>query len=151
MDPAKTATTAGAASTTKLGRCRLAAAVLALMLSTGCVELGRAPGVLVASSPPGARIVVDGKDSGFVTPAHLGLSRDDHRLDIVLPGYQTASVRVDPTRRWGLIYWREAYVNSNTWRFPLWLNARDGFAPVKIDRDFEPGRIHVPLLLAAEP
>jgi len=128
---------------------RLLAPLLALALGSSCLELQRSPGVLLATEPPGARIVVDGEDSGFVTPCNLGLSRERHRIELVLPGYQTARVQVDKGGQTQLVYWREAYVNSNTWNFPTWLNYEDGFAPVKLGLGFEPSRIHVPLRLAS--
>jgi serine/threonine protein kinase len=50
--------------------------------------------VLVRSTPPGARVFVDGKDRGQ-TPANIGeLGRGEHRIRIVRDGYTAAERRV---------------------------------------------------------
>ena len=50
--------------------------------------------VLVRSTPPGARVFVDGKDRGQ-TPATIGeLGRGEHRIRIVRDGYTAAERRV---------------------------------------------------------
>lgn len=126
-----------------------ALAVSALLATlSACAELRRDPGVMFASNPSGARVVVDGVDSGFVTPCHIDIPRATHDIDLVLEGHAPASVHVDATGDTWLILWDEAYVNENTWRFPLWLNGRDGLFPVKVERNFEPARIYVNLRLA---
>lgn len=123
-------------------------ALLASFALASCVELQRTPGVMFASSPPGARVMVDGRDSGFVTPCHIDLSRSKHHVDIVLEGYRPASVLIEPGGQTYLVTWDEAWIYPNTWRFPLWLNARDGLFPVKIERSYSPARIWAPLRLA---
>jgi hypothetical protein len=136
-------------STSRSLRSLLASAPLALVaaLACACAELRRAPGVLFASAPAGARVVIDGKDSGFVTPCHLALERERHDVDLLLEGYHPASVRIDEGGDTWLILWDEAWINEQTWRFPLWLNLRDGVMPIKIERGFSPGRVHVQLRL----
>jgi hypothetical protein len=134
-----------------LHRVRSARILLApalLLALSACVEIQRDPGVMFASNPSGARVVVDGVDSGFVTPCHLDIPRATHDIDLVLEGHSPASVHIDATGDTWLILWDEAYVNENTWRWPLWLNARDGLFPVKVERNFEPSRIYVHLRLA---
>jgi hypothetical protein len=46
----------------------------------------------IASSPPGARIEIDGTDSGEVTPAMISTSKGEHRIVLKFPGFQPASV-----------------------------------------------------------
>jgi hypothetical protein len=116
-------------------------------LLCGCIEFRQTPGVLFSSAPSGARIVVDGVDSGFVTPRHLDLSRERHDVDLVLEGYTPTSVRIDAGGEIWLIHWDEAWVNAQTWRFPLWLNARDGLFPIKVENSYGPSRIHARLKL----
>ena len=58
-------------------RVLLAPALLATL--SACAEIRRDPGVMFASNPSGARVVVDGVDSGFVTPCHLDLPRSTRR------------------------------------------------------------------------
>lgn len=108
----------------------------------------RVPGVMLATTPPGARVMVDGVDSGFVTPCHVDLSREHHDVDLVLEGYKPVSVAIEEGGQTTLVFWDEAWVYPNTWRFPLFLNARDGFFPVKIERSYSPARIYAPLKLA---
>jgi len=117
------------------------------VLAAACIEIRPTPGVVFASNPAGARVVVDGKDSGFVTPCHLALERERHDVDLVLDGYHASSIRIEEGGELWLIYWDEAWINEQTWRFPLWLNARDGLFPIKIDRGYSPERIHVQLRL----
>jgi hypothetical protein len=127
---------------------RLLAPSALLLALCACAEIQRDPGVMFASNPSGARVLVDGVDSGFVTPCHIDIPRAAHDIDLVLEGHSPASVHIDATGDTWLILWDEAYVNENTWRSPLWLNARDGLFPVKVERNFEPARIYVNLRLA---
>jgi hypothetical protein len=117
------------------------------VLTAACVELRRTPGVMFATQPPGARVVVDGADSGYVTPCHVDLERAAHEVDLVLDGYNAASVHIDKGGDTWLVLWDEAWINEQTWRFPLFLNARDGLAPIKIERTESPARVYVQLAL----
>ena len=45
----------------------------------------------VASDPPGAAIVIDGRDTGKVTPAKLMVGQGNHSLALRKPGYLEAS------------------------------------------------------------
>jgi serine/threonine-protein kinase len=63
------------------------------------VEKAR-PGVLqVSSKPPGAKIVVDGADSGKITPASLtGLSENKpHKVQLLLDGHEPWTADPYPT------------------------------------------------------
>jgi hypothetical protein len=124
-------------------------ALAAAALAAACVAPVAPPGVLVASEPAGARVYVDGRDSGWVTPAYLDLENVRQKIDIVLEGYNPASVFVEPGgERYYLILWNEGFLYHNTWHFPLWLNAEDGLAPIKMTRHLHPSRIFVPLRVA---
>jgi hypothetical protein len=49
-------------------------------------------GIEVSSTPPGAQVLVDGFNTGKVTPALVGnLSSGQHRVDLLLPGYYPSS------------------------------------------------------------
>lgn len=129
---------------------RVLAASLALACLVACRLFPKANGVTLASDPPGARILVDGKDTGFVTPCALALDvSEDYRIDFEHPGYITASRYITSDHRVYVIYWREMYVSSNTWLFPLWLNFADFFVPMKYERGAAPGRLYVRLERAA--
>jgi len=54
-----------------------------------------APGVDCASTPAGARILVDGTDTGLVTPATVAqLERGEHQIELQRDGFITASERI---------------------------------------------------------
>jgi hypothetical protein len=46
--------------------------------------------IWVRSTPPGARILVDGAETGFRTPARLELQVGEHEVRLVLRGFGTA-------------------------------------------------------------
>src|SRR5690349_80336 len=87
-------------------------------------------GVMIASNPVGARVLIDGKDSGFATPCCLALDRKKQRVELVLDGYQKATRVVTDDNRTYLIYWDEAFLGLNTYCFPTFLNFYDGWVPV---------------------
>ena len=128
---------------------RLLLLVLLLLGTTSCVGIEKPPGVVIASNPPGARILVDGEDTGFVTPCNLGLPHKPATIDLLLPGYQPAQIELVPTTKNYLLPRRDAMANYNTWYFFLWLNVVDFLTPIKRVKRLSPGRIHVPLRLAA--
>jgi hypothetical protein len=120
-------------------------------LAPGCMLLGGETNVSIASEPPGARIKVDGKDSGFVTPCLIALERGDGaRIDLEYPGYVTATRLLTPDHQLYAILWSEMYVREPVWNFPLWLNTRDLFVPVKYDKTLSPGRLYVKLERTAD-
>ena len=123
-------------------------AVLAACLLAGCVNV-TPPGILVASSPPGARILVDGKDSGFITPCNLAVSDQDHWIELMLDGYATTALRIEENTRREVVPWSEGIVRPPSWPFPLFLPARDLFTPFRTNDSPLPSRIFVELRLAA--
>ena len=121
------------------------------MLLGGCQLISRDAGINFATDPPGARILIDGKDSGFVTPAVIALDPlDDLRLDLVYPGYKTATRHLTPDHKLYTILWREMYIRSQIRNFFLWLNTADIFVPVKYYKTLSPGRVYVRLERAAD-
>ena len=120
--------------------------VVAALCLSSCVIPGRATEVSVASDPPGARVLLDGVDSGFVTPCRMSLpASDDVLLELELPGYKNEQRLLVPDREVQVVYWREAYIREQVWRFPLWLNLQDFVAPVKVRPGLSPGRLYVQL------
>jgi len=118
-----------------------------LALLAGCSNTG----IHFSSAPPGARVLVDGVDTGFVTPCALDLDDDDEiDVEFVLPGYETARRRlVDDTVTYVLL-WREMRISMNTWKFPLWLGFEDFFVPVKVRSGKAPSRVFVRLRREAD-
>jgi hypothetical protein len=119
--------------------------LLALSLPLSACQVIRHPGVVLDSEPPGARVVISGKDSGFVTPCAIELPRKRQRVEILLDGYKPVVRQIDPEQREWLILWDESYHTNKVWRFPLWLNFVDLFGPLKIERAYSPGRVFVRL------
>jgi hypothetical protein len=56
------------------------------------------PGIVaVGSTPSGATIWVDGRDTGRTTPAEIELAPGEHRLTLNLPGYEAVAERLTVT------------------------------------------------------
>lgn len=122
------------------------ALLAALTLAPGCALLDRESHVSIASDPPGARVVINQRDSGFVTPCLLSLETGEtQRIDLEYPGYVTATRVLTPDNRVYAILWSDMYTRSEAWHFPLWLNFRDLLVPVKFDRTHAPSRLYVKL------
>lgn len=122
------------------------AACAAAIVTPGCVLFTHPSGIVVSSDPPGATVSIDRRDSGFVTPCVLDVDADDdRRVDIALRGYQTETRFITPNAQVYAILWREMSVEYGSYDFPLFLNVRDFFTPVKYRSEVSPGRIHVRL------
>jgi len=132
---------------------RAAISIAALLLGTGCHAIGLTrTAVSFATDPPGARVLVDRQDSGFVTPCRLTLpSGSHHRIEIAMAGYAPVTLRVDHGPRTDVVLWRDMSVGPQTWRFPLWLNFEDFFEPFHIRQAYSPGHVFVRLERAGEP
>lgn len=129
----------------------LLAAFVACSTLEGCMLLDRSTKVSLASDPPGAKVLVNKKESGFVTPCVIALDPgDDQRIDLEYPGYVTATRVLTPDHQAYAVLGRDMYIRPEVWRFPLWLNTRDVFVPVKYDRTLSPGRLYVKLERAAD-
>lgn len=126
----------------------LRTALLALPLLVGCQTTNHP--VSLATDPAGARILIDGRDSGFVTPALLRLEREDQTVRFELEGFVAEERELHPGKRRSTIYWREMSVSYRTWHFPLWLNRDDTFTPYKVDKSLMPHRLFVRLKREAD-
>ena len=132
---------------------RLLLPTLALLAS--CATQGRP--VRFSSSPSGARIMVERRDSdpkdppvfddsGFVTPATLDLEdRPETKVELRLPGYSTAQRQLVFRKRREVVPWDDATVTYLTWRFPFWLSWETFWMPVRVYEGEEPSRVHVRL------
>ncbi|MFT5198906.1 MAG: hypothetical protein ACI87O_001566 [Planctomycetota bacterium] len=112
---------------------------LALLLTVSCSST---PPVHFASSPAGARILIDGQDSGFVTPTALDIRKKDHlRVEFVLPGFKTAVRDLRSGKRVNYVFYGDWVAHYNTWRFPLWLNVGDFFQQRSVLKGELPSRL----------
>jgi hypothetical protein len=133
---------------------RRPAALLALVSSSlcpACVLFDNTAHVNIASDPPGARIFVNKRDAGFVTPCMLELDPDEtYRIDLEYPGYVTATRVLTEDNQTYALLWKEMYIRPVVWKFPLWLNTRDLLVPIKSDETLSPTRVYVKLERAAD-
>ena len=129
----------------------LAAGLFALALGTSGCQIFAATAVSFFSEPPGARVIVDRKDSGFVTPCRITLPRDPHKVELELPGYAPSVIELTPETVTETVYWRDMALTPRTWKFPLWLDLEGTFAPVTVHKTLAPGRVFVRLERAAAP
>jgi hypothetical protein len=122
---------------------------LVALLVSGCLYR-RASGTWIDSRPQGARILLDGRDSGYVTPRQVDLGDEDVRLRLELAGYRPAEVRVVDNVSGELVPWLWlGYGGYAGPRFPLRLPYKDFFCPVRVLRRSDPARIHLDLQPAA--
>ena len=65
--------------------------------ATGCATIinGTTQPIAITSTPNGAKVMVDGSDSSYTTPANVDLARGrDHLLTFTKPGYQEQSFTI---------------------------------------------------------
>jgi hypothetical protein len=61
-------------------------------------------GTTLASEPPGARVRVDGRDSGWVTPCMIALDAEEtHVVTLELDGFAPREVVLEPLERHGIV------------------------------------------------
>jgi len=146
--------TSGSSTSSKIGRATLDALPYAAGFYLATATINAFPesrGVMVSSHPVGARVLNDGRDSGFATPCCLAIDRKKQRIDLVLDGYQRASRIVTDDNRTYLIYWREAYLGPKTYCFPTFLNFYDVWVPVRFEETYSPERIFVRMRATGTP
>ena len=145
--PSRSATQATRSTRTlrasRAGRAGRPLGTVALVLLLALASCHSTPKVSIASDPPGAQILVDNRDSGFVTPCVLTLSNRAHRVDLLLPGYSTATRYLTREVNSEIVLWNDMLAYFNTWHFPLFLNYRDFFIPIERHVGPYPARIFV--------
>lgn len=132
----------------------LALVLGACALAAGCINVSPA-GPTFASEPPGARVHVDGRDSGWVTPCQIALDTDEvHTVALVMPGYAARELVLVPEEHVKIVDWLLG-VNGvrSTINFPILLPAWDFLFPLREVHALAPGRVFVRLRPAerAEP
>ena len=130
---------------TRSTRGRLLGGLLALLAPTAsCAWDVSPPGVYFASEPPGARILVDGLDSGYVTPRMIALNREErYRVSFEMSGFHPQQVILVPNRAGRWIAWDEGTVSMHGLFFPLFLSLEDLVVPRRVKEVHAPSRIFV--------
>lgn len=125
----------------------LAALLFALAPGLGGCLSASPPGALFATTPPGARVRIDGHDSGFVTPCMLAIEDGGRvRVELELEGYETARIVLAPASETETIGWSHgAMAPLGSLRTPFFLPAADLFLPFRPDDGHHPQRVHVRL------
>ena len=133
-----------------MSRPRAIVPLLVACLAAACASSPK--GVHFASDPPGARVLVDGEESGFVTPCVIKLDEDAAllRVDLELRGYATATRWVADEAHTEWVLWRDMLAYPNTWRFPLWLALADFMRPRQVVSTKAPARVFVRLQRRAD-
>lgn len=123
----------------------VAALALSVVALTSCLTVTPA-GTLIASTPSGARILVDGRDSGLVTPREIQLEKGrSHRIVLELAGFALSTLELDEGRRVTLVGWNQAGIRPIRFPLPIFHSSKELFLPVRVDRSSSPWRIHVRL------
>ena len=127
---------------------RALAVPLLLLTCSGCVWFSSKENVLIASEPLGARILVDGEDTGRTTPASLplgGLFGYDHTIELQKKGFRPAT-RV-------IYQYTEGYTSKRIdgaydavmWPMPLFWTTGDFLTPFGVRAAILPAELYVVL------
>jgi hypothetical protein len=123
--------------------------VLLLTLPTqACVWFSSKEHVLVSSEPLGARIVVDGQDTGMTTPARLhlgGLFGGDHAIVLQKKGYRPATRRVYQYTEGYTSKWVDGAFDAVMPPLPLFWTTGDFLTPFGVRAAILPAELYVVL------
>ena len=120
--------------------------LLILLAASACKNVAPA-GTFFASHPPGAHVVIDGKDSGWITPCMIDLDKgDDHSVRIELSGYEPRELQLEPAYRSSFVPWHHGQLGTKPYpRFPLFLDVEGLVVPYRETDALAPSRIFVRL------
>jgi hypothetical protein len=120
--------------------------LLVLLATPACTWFSSREHVLVASEPPGARILVDGVDTGRTTPSRLaigGLFGGDHTIALHKKGFRPATRRVCQYTEGYTSKWIDGAVEEMT--LPLLWTAGDFALPFGVRAAILPAELYVVL------
>lgn len=121
------------------------------LLASSCVLDVSSPGVLLATSPPGARVFVDGADTGFATPCAIDLEPSaEYEVEFHLEGYAVARRVLFPLHRTTVVSWADGDIGATKWRFPTYLTFWGLFFPFRDSANLAAKRVYVPLEVATQ-
>lgn len=118
--------------------------LLALIALSSCARNISPPGVFFSSEPPGARILFDGLDSGYVTPRMIALNKGErYRVSFELPGFYPQQLVMLPNKRAYWIAWEEGVVGMHGLLFPMFLSVGELAIPRRVNTVHAPSRVFV--------
>lgn len=124
----------------------LAACLLACL--PACTSWQSHENVLISSEPLGARILVDGQDTGRTTPARLTIGGNfgtDHVIELIKPGYRTVQRRVYQHTNGYTSRWNDGVYDMVMPPLPLFWTAGDLVTPLGIRGAILPAELYVQL------
>ena len=122
--------------------------LLSLLTTPACTWFSSKERVLVSSEPLGARIVVDGYDTGRTTPASLplgGLFGGDHTIVLHKKGYRPAARRVCQYTEGYTSKWIDGAYDLVMPPLPLFWTGGDLLTPFGVRAAIIPAELHVVL------
>ena len=128
--------------------------LLALTLTTSCTAWIEHEDVLVTSDPMGARILVDGVDTGHTTPRVLQIGGNfgtDHVVRLEKPGYRPAERVLHQVTEGYTSKWIDGAYEVVMVPLPFFWSPGDMFFPFGVRGALVPGELHVRLQRDNEP
>jgi len=118
----------------------------ALLALVSCRNVSPA-GVHVSSEPPGATVLVNGVDTGWVTPCDLALDvEQEHELEVAMEGFAPRRIRLLPDERRSFVSWNQGVNGLRTRQHvPILMPTNDLLLPFLEVEALAPGRIFVRL------
>lgn len=68
----------------------------------------------IRSNPPGALVVIDGKERGYTPYSQDFLYYSTHELQLVKPGFETLTTTISPRKPW-YQYFPLEFISDNLW------------------------------------
>jgi len=124
--------------------------ILACLLTClpACTWWQSGENVLVSSQPLGARILIDGQDTGETTPARLTIGGNfgaNHLLELEKPGYRTAQRRLYQHTEGYTSRWNDGVYDLAMPPLPLFWTPGDFVFPFGVRGALLPAELYVQL------
>ncbi|MBX3462451.1 MAG: PEGA domain-containing protein [Planctomycetes bacterium] len=129
-------------------------AVLSLLAASACTWFTSKSQVVVTSEPPGARILIDGIDTGHTTPAALQIGGSfgrDHVLELRLAGHRPAVRRFHQYTEGYTSKWIDGAYDPVMPPLPFFWTFGDFVFPFAVRGAMVPGEVYVKLYREDEP
>lgn len=129
-------------------------AILPLLAASACTWWTSREQVMITSDPLGARIQIDGEDTGRTTPARLAIGGNfgsDHILQLTLDGHRPAFRRLYQHTEGYTSKWIDGAYEVVLPPLPFFWTAGDWVFPFAVRGALVPGDVHVKLYRDDEP